>query len=91
MIFITTETNENIESIALIRSGTSKQENEIAVGTSFQGNIGDRIDWFNEDWTKIDEITLMKDGKKTIPSGMKLLNDELVEMSQVEKIGRAHV
>ena len=27
----------------------------------------------------------MKEGKKTIPSSMKLLNDELVEMSQVEK------
>ena len=78
MIFITTETNENIESIALIRSGTSKQENEIAVGTSFQGNIGDRIEWVNENWTKIHEITRSKDGKKQRPSGMKLLNYVLV-------------
>lgn len=54
----------------------------------FWGAIGEPVEWYDEEWNRINDITLYDTNIKPIPEGMKINGDRtgLVEMDYEEKI-----
>lgn len=52
------------------------------------GNVGEPVNYYDENWKRKDDIELYKTGVMKIPSGLKLNDDKtaIIEMSEVEKI-----
>ena len=54
----------------------------------FAGVVGDRVDYYNHDWTRKTEVELVKEGLQPMKDGYKWNEGQtgFVEMTQVEKI-----
>lgn len=65
-----------------------KPEGEWVELKEFWGVVGEPVEWYNKEWSRIDDITLYDTGVKQIPEGMKFNNEhtDLVEMDEEEKI-----
>lgn len=65
-----------------------KPEGEWIEVKEFWGGVGEPVEWYDEEWNRIDDITLYDTNIKPIPKGMKFNDDhtDLVEMNGDEKI-----
>ena len=61
-------------------------EEAIEVTDGTQVNIGDDISLYHDNWEKKSDIELMKEGLLDIPSGYKLEDNKLVELTRLERI-----
>lgn len=69
-------------------AGDEPEEGCIPIEGEFWGVVGEPVDWYDERWNRIDDITLIESGKKEMPEGMKF-NDtrtDLVPMDEDELI-----
>lgn len=53
-------------------SGDTVDEGYIPLAGEFWGRVGEPIEWYDEHWNRIDDITLIERGLKEIPVGMKV-------------------
>lgn len=69
-------------------SGDVVDEGCISLVGEFWGRVGEPVEWYDEHWNRIEDITLIESGKKEMPEGMKF-NDtrtDLVPMDEDELI-----
>ena len=69
-------------------AGDMTDEDCIPLDGEFWGCVGEPVDWYDEHWKRIDDITLYATGKRPLPNGMRL-NDEgtgLVELTEEEMV-----
>lgn len=69
-------------------AGDEPEEGCIPIEGEFWGCVGEPVEWYDEHWNRIDDITLIESGKKEMPEGMKF-NDthtDLVPMDEDELI-----
>ena len=70
------------------RAGRNPGEGWVETPKGFWGAVGDSVDWYDNDWHRIDDVTLIKFGKMEMPDGMKFNDDKtgLVQMDEEELI-----
>ena len=69
-------------------SGDIPDDGCLPLNGEFWSVVGEPVDWYDENFNRIDDITLIKNGKKEMPEGMKF-NDtrtELVAMEYDEQV-----
>ena len=69
-------------------AGDEPEEGCIPIEGEFWGSVNEPVEWYDESWNRIDDMTLYATGKREIPDGMKINNEgtDLVEMMEDEKI-----
>lgn len=68
-------------------AGDEPEEGCIPLKGEFWGAVGEPAVWYDENWNRIDDMTLYATGRRQLPEGMKI-NEEgtsLVEMDDDEK------
>ena len=60
--------------------------NRIPVPKGSKIRVGDRITFYDKNWVRKPNITLIKEGLLSVPAGYLLEGDELREMTQIERI-----
>lgn len=61
-------------------------ENYISLPDNHEVRVGENIAFYNDDWKRKSEVELISQGLIEMPSGYKIENNKLVEMSSKEKI-----
>ena len=64
-------------------SGDIPDDGCLPLNGEFWGVVGEPVDWYDENFNRIDDITLIKNGKKEMPEGMKF-NDTYTELVAME-------
>ena len=69
-------------------AGDMIDEDCIPLEDEFWGCVGEPVEWYDEHWNRIDDITLIESGKKEMPEGMKFDDNHtsLVPMNEDELI-----
>ena len=49
-------------------------------------SASDKLEFYDKDWRRIPDVQLINDGLMPMPSGYKIVGDELILMSQIERI-----
>lgn len=69
-------------------AGDMVDEDCIPLEGEFWGCVGEPVEWYDERWNRIDDMTLYATGKRPLPDGMRI-NDEgtgLVELTEEEMV-----
>lgn len=69
-------------------AGDMVDEDCIPLDGEFWGCVGEPVEWYDEHWNRIDDMTLYATGRRKIPNGMRINDDgtSLVEMTDDEKV-----
>lgn len=69
-------------------AGDEAEKGCIPLDGEFWGSVGEPVDWYDENWNRIDDMTLYATGRREIPDGMKINEEgtDLVEMTDDEKV-----
>lgn len=63
-----------------------EKENVIILPENHEVRVGDNIAFYNNDWSRKTEVELMQLGLIDIPTGFKLENNMLIELTYEEKV-----
>lgn len=69
-------------------AGDEPEKGCIPLDGEFWGSVGEPLEWYDENWNRIDDVTLYATGRRKIPDGMKISDEgtDLVEMTDDEKV-----
>lgn len=77
--------NEKITKHLIVSDNRKLNDNEYIVN-NWNGNVGESVDYYDENWNRKSQVQLISDGLEELPVGYKIVKDELVEMTRLEKI-----
>lgn len=69
-------------------AGDMFDEDCIPLEGEFWGCVGEPVEWYDEHWNRIDDMTLYTTGRRSIPDGMRVNDDGtgLVELTEEEMV-----
>lgn len=77
--------NEKITKHLIVSDKRELKDNEYIV-SDWNGNVGESVDYYDENWNRKTQVQLISDGLEKLPIGYKIINNELVKMTRIEKI-----
>lgn len=76
---------EKIAKHLIVSDRRELKDNEYIV-FDWNGNVGESVDYYDENWNRKSQVQLISDGLEKLPIGYKILDDKIVEMTRIEKI-----
>lgn len=82
MHFITAEN----EIITGVFCGQQLEDGAIEIPADSNVYVGDKLSFYNKDWTRKTQVELVKENLIPLEKGMKIVADEIIPMTHVERI-----